>query len=108
MVNEQSKRLCTLRGLMNLIPKAGNPFAGRSRARTEIVKRFKTGAMSYGSISREAHETLAVAMNHMGGKSTPEKVAKKNTAIRKMPTATATALRSSRWLPDALGLPVTT
>jgi glutamate synthase (NADPH/NADH) large chain len=36
---------------------------------TEIVKRFKTGAMSYGSISKEAHETLAIAMNRMGGKS---------------------------------------
>ncbi|NIP16289.1 MAG: hypothetical protein GWM88_16730, partial [Pseudomonadales bacterium] len=36
---------------------------------TEIVKRFKTGAMSYGSISKEAHETLAIAMNRIGGKS---------------------------------------
>ena len=41
----------------------------RWRAWTAIVKRFKTGAMSYGSISQEAHECLAIAMNHLGGKS---------------------------------------
>ncbi len=67
-VNEQSKNLMTIRGLFefdNLDPiplEEVEPW-------TEIVKRFKTGAMSYGSISREAHENLAIAMNRIGGKS---------------------------------------
>ena len=68
-VNEQTRQRCTLRGLFDLrfletpIPiEEVEPIA-------EIVKRFKTGAMSYGSISKEAHESLAVAMNRIGGKS---------------------------------------
>ena len=67
-INKQSKELMTLRGLFefnNLDPipiEEVEPW-------TEIVKRFKTGAMSYGSISSEAHENLAVAMNRIGGKS---------------------------------------
>jgi glutamate synthase domain-containing protein 2/glutamate synthase domain-containing protein 1/glutamate synthase domain-containing protein 3 len=70
MVNEQSKRLCTLRGLMEFDTAGREPIPLEEvEPWTEIVKRFKTGAMSYGSISREAHETLAVAMNRMGGKS---------------------------------------
>ena len=92
LVNDQSKNLCTLRGLFDL------KFARQSAASEEaeggwlrgkplqkpvrrpvpieevesvesIVKRFKTGAMSYGSISQEAHEALAIAMNRLGGKS---------------------------------------
>ncbi len=70
MVNDQSKRLCTLRGLMEFKSGEREPIPlDEVEPWTEIVKRFKTGAMSYGSISREAHETLAVAMNRMGGKS---------------------------------------
>ncbi len=68
-VNDVSKKLCTLRGLMEF--KAGRkpvPIAEVEPVEV-IVKRFKTGAMSYGSISKEAHETLAVAMNRLGGKS---------------------------------------
>ncbi|MCL4137160.1 UNVERIFIED_CONTAM: hypothetical protein GTU68_056607 [Idotea baltica] len=67
-INEQSEKLMTIRGLFefdNLDPipiEEVEPW-------TEIVKRFKTGAMSYGSISREAHENLAIAMNRIGGKS---------------------------------------
>ena len=67
-INEQSESLMTIRGLFefdNLDPiplEEVEPW-------TEIVKRFKTGAMSYGSISREAHENLAIAMNRIGGKS---------------------------------------
>ncbi|PCE64602.1 glutamate synthase large subunit [Sediminicola luteus] len=67
-INEQAKNLLTLRGLFefdNLDPiplEEVEPW-------TEIVKRFKTGAMSYGSISREAHENLAIAMNRLGAKS---------------------------------------
>jgi glutamate synthase domain-containing protein 2/glutamate synthase domain-containing protein 1/glutamate synthase domain-containing protein 3 len=70
LVNEQSKRLCTLRGLMEFKTGKREPVPlDEVEPWTEIVKRFKTGAMSYGSISREAHETLAVAMNRMGAKS---------------------------------------
>jgi glutamate synthase (NADPH) large chain len=70
-VNEQSERLMTLRGLFRL--KEGGDRApipiDEVEPVSEIVKRFSTGAMSYGSISKEAHETLAIAMNQLGGKS---------------------------------------
>jgi glutamate synthase (NADPH/NADH) large chain len=69
-VNEQSKRLMTLRGLFQF--KNGvNPAISVDEVEpiSEIIKRFSTGAMSYGSISAEAHETLAIAMNRLGGKS---------------------------------------
>jgi len=68
MVDEQSKNLCTLRGLFEFKKMNSIPIEEVESA-AEIVKRFKTGAMSYGSISKEAHETLAVAMNRIGGKS---------------------------------------
>src|SRR4029434_7983072 len=68
MVNEQSKNLCTLRGLISFKPSQPIPIEEVEPAK-ELVKRFKPGAMSYGSISKEAHETLAVAMNRIGGKS---------------------------------------
>ncbi|MFJ6081973.1 glutamate synthase large subunit [Streptomyces sp. NPDC092369] len=68
-VNEQSERLMTLRGLFGF--KSGREPISIDEVEpvSEIVKRFSTGAMSYGSISREAHETLAIAMNQLGGKS---------------------------------------
>ena len=69
LVNDQSKRLCTLRGLMEL-KFADKPIPLEEVEPAEsIMKRFKSGAMSYGSISKEAHETLAIAMNRIGGKS---------------------------------------
>jgi glutamate synthase (ferredoxin) len=68
LVNEQSKNLCTLRGLIEFKKSKSIPL-DQVEPTKEIVKRFKTGAMSYGSISKEAHETLAVAMNRIGGKS---------------------------------------
>jgi glutamate synthase (ferredoxin) len=69
LVNDQSRRLCTLRGLMELKP-AGQPIPiDEVEPVEEIMNRFKSGAMSYGSISQEAHETLAIAMNRIGGKS---------------------------------------
>ncbi|MFN0197874.1 MAG: glutamate synthase large subunit [Planctomycetaceae bacterium] len=68
LVNEQTVRDCHLRGLLNF--KAGTPIPiDEVDSTSEIVKRFCTGAMSYGSISIEAHETLAIAMNRVGGKS---------------------------------------
>jgi glutamate synthase (NADPH) large chain len=68
LVNEQSEKLATLRGLLKLKPGIPIPIEEVEPA-SEIVKRFKTGAMSLGSISREAHENLAIAMNRIGGKS---------------------------------------
>ncbi|WP_299901897.1 glutamate synthase large subunit [uncultured Aquimarina sp.] len=68
LINEQSKDLMTIRGLLEFSNYDPIPL-DEVEPWTEIVKRFKTGAMSYGSISKEAHENLAVAMNRIGGKS---------------------------------------
>ena len=67
-INDQSRNLCTLRGLLRFKPRKPIPI-DEVEPVENIVKRFKTGAMSYGSISKEAHETLAIAMNRLGGKS---------------------------------------
>ncbi|NUP35037.1 MAG: glutamate synthase large subunit, partial [Streptomycetaceae bacterium] len=68
-VDEQSERLMTLRGLFTF-KDARTPISiDEVEPVSEIVKRFSTGAMSYGSISMEAHQTLAIAMNQLGGKS---------------------------------------
>ena len=121
LVNDQSRHLCTLRGLLDLrlarsastIGEAEDgwvrvPLASRLAPEPvpleevepveAIVKRFKTGAMSYGSISQEAHEALAIAMNRLGGKSntgeggedparyswTNERADSKNSAIKQV------------------------
>jgi len=68
LINEQSKHLMTIRGLFEFSNFDPIPLE-EVEPWTEIVKRFKTGAMSYGSISKEAHENLAIAMNRIGGKS---------------------------------------
>ncbi|OUZ07948.1 glutamate synthase large subunit [Aeromicrobium sp. PE09-221] len=69
-VDEQSERLMTLRGLFRFVDGERAPISvDEVEPVSEIVKRFSTGAMSYGSISQEAHETLAIAMNRLGGKS---------------------------------------
>ncbi len=69
-VNEQSQRLMTLRGLFKLKEGERAPIPiDEVEPVSEIVKRFSTGAMSYGSISLEAHQTLAIAMNRLGAKS---------------------------------------
>ena len=69
-VNEQSTRLMTLRGLFEFKDGVNAPISvDEVEPISEIIKRFSTGAMSYGSISAEAHETLAIAMNRLGGKS---------------------------------------
>ena len=69
LVNDQSRRRATLRGLFDL--GSTNPTIPMEEVEPveAILKRFSTGAMSYGSISKEAHETLAIAMNRIGGKS---------------------------------------
>lgn len=68
IINNQSKQLMTIRGLFEFTNY--DPISlDEVEPWTNIVKRFKTGAMSYGSISKEAHENLAIAMNRIGGKS---------------------------------------
>jgi glutamate synthase (ferredoxin) len=70
LIDDQSEGLCTLRGLMDFKSNHRHPLSIDDVEPVEsIVKRFKTGAMSYGSISREAHEALAIAMNRLGAKS---------------------------------------
>jgi glutamate synthase (ferredoxin) len=68
LIDERARNLSTLRGLLDF--KKGDPVPLDEVESVEsLVTRFKTGAMSYGSISQEAHETLAIAMNRIGGKS---------------------------------------
>src|SRR2546423_3046394 len=68
LVNEQHRNWCTLRGLLDFKKVKPVPIEEVESVES-IMKRFKSGAMSYGSISKEAHETLAIAMNRIGGKS---------------------------------------
>jgi glutamate synthase (NADPH) large chain len=68
-VDEQSERLMTLRGMFRFVTGARPVPVDEVEPVSAIVRRFSTGAMSYGSISQEAHETLAVAMNRLGGRS---------------------------------------
>lgn len=97
LVNEQNQKFFTLRGLLQF--KSGQSIPIEEVESIEaITKRFKTGAMSYGSISKEAHESLAIAMNRIGGKSntgeggedperytwTNEKGDSKNSAIKQV------------------------
>jgi len=97
LVNEQDKKHYTLRGMLEFKKSTPIPLDEVEPVET-IVKRFKTGAMSYGSISQEAHEALAIAMNRLGGKSntgeggeaperytwTNEKGDSKNSAIKQV------------------------
>jgi glutamate synthase domain-containing protein 2/glutamate synthase domain-containing protein 1/glutamate synthase domain-containing protein 3 len=69
LIDKQNKQLCTLRGLLDLKPADEPVPLEEVEPAKEIVKRFATGAMSFGSISKEAHETLAMAMNQIGGRS---------------------------------------
>ena len=84
--NDEGTRNCTLRGLMSF--KKGNPIdINEVEDAKQIVKRFATGAMSFGSISAESHESLAIAMNRLGGKSNTGEGGED----------------SKRWTPDANG-----
>ncbi|MBE2222419.1 MAG: glutamate synthase large subunit [Anaerolineae bacterium] len=67
-VNDQTKQLYTLRGMLKFVDLAPVPIE-EVESVDSIMRRFKTGAMSYGSISKEAHESLAIAMNRIGGRS---------------------------------------
>jgi glutamate synthase (NADPH/NADH) large chain len=89
LLNDQSEQLLTIRGLFRI---KGADEDGRKpvpleevETAAEIVKRFSTGAMSYGSISREAHTTLAIAMNRIGGKSNTGEGGEESDRYKKMP-----------------------
>jgi glutamate synthase (NADPH) large chain len=69
LIDDQSENLCTIRGLMDIRFSEQPVPIDEVESVEAILKRFKTGAMSYGSISQEAHETLAIAMNRLGGRS---------------------------------------
>jgi glutamate synthase (NADPH/NADH) large chain len=70
LLNDESRAHCTLRGLLGFKHDAGKSIPlSEVEPASEIVKRFCTGAMSFGSISAESHETLAIAMNRLGGRS---------------------------------------
>jgi glutamate synthase (NADPH/NADH) large chain len=89
-INDQSERLLTIRGLMQL-KNAGRPVPlDEVEPASEIVKRFATGAMSFGSISREAHTTLAIAMNRIGGKSNTGEGGEEAERFRPLPNGDST------------------
>ena len=109
LVDDQSRRRATLRGLLELKPAAQPIPIDEVEPVESIVKRFATGAMSYGSISQEAHETLAIAMNRLGGKSNtgeggedparyvPDRTATRGTAPSSRWRRRASASRASTW-----------
>ncbi len=104
LIDQQNRQLCTLRGLLE-IKKSDQPIPLEEvEPAASIVKRFATGAMSFGSISKEAHETLAIAMNRIGGKSnTGEGGEDEERFGDRAPHAP-----SSRWPPAASASPPTT
>jgi glutamate synthase (NADPH/NADH) large chain len=84
-INEQENRFTTIRGLFKIRP-AGKPIPiEQVEPAASIVRRFATGAMSFGSISREAHETLAIAMNAIGGKSNTGEGGEESARFRPLP-----------------------
>jgi glutamate synthase (NADPH) large chain len=84
-INDQSERLLTIRGLMKFKP-AGQPVPlDEVEPAHNIVRRFATGAMSFGSISREAHTTLAIAMNRIGGKSNTGEGGEEASRFKRLP-----------------------
>jgi len=88
-INEQAEKLLTLRGLFRIKSAEDDKRKpvplDEVESAAEIVKRFATGAMSYGSISREAHTTLAIAMNRIGGKSNTGEGGEESDRFKPMP-----------------------
>ncbi len=88
-INDQSEQLMTLRGMFRL--RSPESFGRKPvpleevESAANIVKRFSTGAMSYGSISREAHTTLAIAMNRIGGRSNTGEGGEESDRFKPMP-----------------------
>ena len=95
LVNEQSERLLTFRGLMDFRWSASPIPLEEVEPAREIVKRFATGAMSFGSISYEAHSTLAKAMNRIGGKSNTGEGGEEPERFNPLPDGTANPERSA-------------
>ncbi|OAN45460.1 glutamate synthase large subunit [Magnetospirillum moscoviense] len=93
LIDDQSRRLLTLRGLFEIKPQGNGIPLDEVEPAKEIVKRFVTGAMSFGSISREAHTTLAIAMNRIGGKSNTGEGGEE--AERFLPMANGDSMRSA-------------
>jgi glutamate synthase (ferredoxin) len=93
LVDQQNERRATLRGLFRLKPVGPPVPIDEVEAAESIFKRFATGAMSYGSISQEAHETLAIAMNRLGGKSNTGEGGEDS--ARYVPEATGDSKRSA-------------
>jgi len=69
LLNDENETSCTIRGLLDIKSNRAAVSLDKVEPAESILRRFKTGAMSYGSISKEAHEALAIAMNRIGGKS---------------------------------------
>ncbi|HYU11238.1 MAG TPA: glutamate synthase-related protein, partial [Stellaceae bacterium] len=84
LVDDQTRKWCTLRGLLEFKPSTPIPLE-EVEPIENILKRFKSGAMSYGSISKEAHETMAVAMNRIGGKSNTGEGGEESDRYRPLP-----------------------
>jgi len=84
-INDQSKRLLTIRGLMQLRMAVTPVPLDEVEPASDIVKRFATGAMSFGSISREAHTTLAIAMNRIGGRSNTGEGGEESDRYKRLP-----------------------
>ena len=105
LLNDQNEQLLTIRGLFRIKSAEEDgrqPVAlDEVESAASIVRRFATGAMSFGSISREAHTTLAIAMNRIGGKSNTGEGGEESDRYKPLPTATPCARRSSRWPPAA-------
>ncbi|MBK1733968.1 glutamate synthase large subunit [Halorhodospira abdelmalekii] len=96
LINDQSERLLTLRGLMDFKPAAGGPIPlAEVEPASEIVKRFATGAISFGAISYEAHSALARAMNTLGGKSNTGEGGEEAERFAALPDGTMNPERSS-------------
>ena len=93
LIDDQSRRLLTLRGLFEIRPQGNGIPLDEVEPAKEIVKRFATGAMSFGSISWEAHTTLAIAMNRIGGKSNTGEGGEE--AERYQPMANGDSMRSA-------------
>ena len=97
-INEQGERPYTLRGCWDFAPVGPPVPIEEVEPAAKIVRRFATGAMSFGSISKEAHENLAIAMNRIGGKSNSGEGGEDDGAFRPdCRTATPSAAPSSKW-----------
>ena len=93
LVNDQTQKACTLRGLFDFKPTGSSISIDEVEPASAIYKRFATGAMSFGSISWEAHTTLAIAMNRLGGKSNTGEGGEDEIRYQKLPNGDS--MRSS-------------